>query len=120
MDQIDEVTFEGCVPTNPETIAKILRRHAGNVERIVFETGSLPNRLWHQLKALGFPVICLDACHANATLSMRINKSDHNDAKGVAELAHMGWYREAAVKGAKSWKTRSMLAARTKLVKPAA
>ncbi|WOH63926.1 IS110 family transposase [Bradyrhizobium sp. BWA-3-5] len=47
---------------------------------------------------------------------MRINKSDQNDAKGLAEMARMGWYREAAVKGAKSWKTRSMLAARTKLV----
>lgn len=83
LDQTGGVTFEGCVPTNPEAIAKLLRRHAGNAERIVFETGSLSNWLWHQLKALGFPVICLDARHANAALSMRINKSDQNDAKGV-------------------------------------
>ncbi|MGF6312132.1 transposase [Bradyrhizobium sp. i1.8.4] len=116
LDQTGSVTFEGCVPTNPEAIAKLLRRHADNAERIVFETGSLSNWLWHQLKALGFPVICLDARHAKAALSMRINKSDHNDAKGLAEMARMGWYREAAVKGAESWKTRSMLAARTKLL----
>ncbi|MFB9262200.1 hypothetical protein ACFFWD_03260 [Bradyrhizobium erythrophlei] len=95
--------------TNPGAIAKLLRRHAGNAERIVFETGSLSNWLWHQLRALAFPVICLDACHANAALSMRFNKSDQNDAKGLAEMARMGWYREAAVKGAESWKTRSML-----------
>lgn len=116
LDQTGGVTFEGCAPTNPEAIAKLLRRHAGNAERIVFETGSLSNWLWHQLKALGFPVLCLDARHAHAALSMRINKSDQNDAKGLAEMARMGWYREAAVKGAESWKTRSMLAARTKLV----
>lgn len=54
--------------------------------------------------------------HAHAALSMRINKSDQNDAKGLAEMARMGWYPEAAVKGAENWKTRSMLAARTKLV----
>lgn len=116
LDENGGVTFEGNVPTNPEAIAKLLRRHAGNAERIVFETGSLSNWLWHQLRALGFPVICLDARHANAALSMRINKSDQNDAKGLAEMARMGWYREAAVKGEESWKTRSMLAARTKLV----
>ncbi|WOH64313.1 IS110 family transposase [Bradyrhizobium sp. BWA-3-5] len=116
LDENGGVTFEGSAPTDPEAIAKLLRRHAGNAERIVFETGSLSNWLWHQLRALGFPVICLDARHANAALSMRINKSDQNDAKGLAEMARMGWYREAAVKGAESWKTRSMLAARTKLV----
>ncbi|WP_349253661.1 transposase [Bradyrhizobium sp. CB82] len=99
LDQAGGVTFEGCAPTNPEAIAKLLRRHAGNAERIVFETGSLSNWFWHQLRALGFPVICLDARHANAALSMCINKSDQNDAKGLAEMARMGWYREAAVKG---------------------
>lgn len=83
LDQAGGVTFEGCAPTNPEAIAELLRRHAGHAERIVFETGSLSNWLWHQLRALGFPVICLDARHANAALSMRINKSDQNDAKGV-------------------------------------
>lgn len=108
LDQNGGVTFEGCVPTNPEAIAKLLRQHAGNAERTVFETGSLSNWLWHQLRALGFPVICLAARHAHAALSMRINKSDQNDAKGVAEMARMGWYREAAVKGAENWKTRSI------------
>jgi transposase len=116
LDQAGEVTFEGCVLTNPEAIAAILEKHATNAERIVFETGSLSNWLWHQLKAQGFPVICLDARHAHAALSMRINKSDQNDAKGLADMARMGWYREAAVKSAESWRARSMLAARTKLV----
>ncbi|MBB4399018.1 transposase [Bradyrhizobium sp. ERR14] len=74
LDQAGDVTFEGCAPTNPEAIAKLLRRHAGTAERIVFETGSLSNWLWHQLRALGFPVICLDARHANAALSMAASR----------------------------------------------
>ncbi|WOH63927.1 hypothetical protein [Bradyrhizobium sp. BWA-3-5] len=53
LDENGGVTFEGNAPTDPEAIAKLLRRHAGNAERIVFETGSLSNWLWHQLRALG-------------------------------------------------------------------
>ena len=116
LDQAGRVVFEGCVATCVETIADVLRQHAGQAERVVFETGSLSNWLWHELKALGFPAICLDARHANAALSMRINKSDRNDAKGLAEMARMGWFREVAVKSAENQKLRSMLAARTKLV----
>ena len=73
-----------------------------------FETGSLSNWLWHQLRALGFPVICF--------VRVMPTRSDENDAKGLAEMARMGWYPQAAVKCAENWKTRSMLAARTKLM----
>jgi transposase len=116
LEQAGEVTFEGCVATSPEAIAAVLQRHAIHADRIVFETGSLSNWLWHKLKAMGFPVICLDARHSHAALSMRLNKSDQNDARGLAEMARMGWYREAVVKSEESWKHRAMLTARTKLV----
>jgi transposase len=93
-----------------------LRRRAPKGSRIIFETGSLANWLWHELKALGFPVLCVDARHARAALSMRINKSDRNDARGLAELARMGWYREAKVKSMESREVRALLTARSKLV----
>lgn len=116
LDQAGEIIFEGSVPSRTETIAKVLRRRAPKANRIVFETGSLSNWLWHELKALGLPVLCLDARHTNAALSMRMNKSDRNDARGLAELARMGWYREAKVKSTESRHIRAMLAARAKLV----
>ena len=87
-------------------------RHA---ERIALETGSLSSWLWHELKAAGFPVVCLDARHAKAALSMRINKTDRNDARGLAELIRIGWYRDAKVKHG-SRQIRALLAARSKLV----
>ena len=62
------------------------------------------------------PRYCLDARHARAALSMRVNKTDRNDARGLAELARMGWYREANVKSTESRYTHSLLAARAKLV----
>jgi transposase len=116
LGQTGDLVFEGNVPSRPEAIAKVLRRRAPGACRIVFETGSLSNWLWHELKALGFPVICLDARHARAALSMRMNKSDRNDARGLAEMARMGWYREAKVKSLESRHVRATLAARAKLV----
>jgi transposase len=47
---------------------------------------------------------------------MRVNKTDGNDARGLAELARTGWYREANVKSTQSRYTHSLLAARAKLV----
>lgn len=116
LDGAGNVTFEGACTTDPGAIALIIQRHANGAERIVFETGSLSNWLWHELKARGLPAICLDARHANAALSMRMNKSDKNDAKGLAEMARMGWYREVSVKTIENRKLRSLLAARAKLV----
>ena len=65
LDQAGAVVFEGDVSSNPEAIAKALRRRAPKASRSAFETGSLSNWLWHELKGRGFPVLCLDARHAN-------------------------------------------------------
>lgn len=72
--------------------------------------------LWHELKKIGMPVVCIDARHAHAVLSVRMNKSDENDARGLAELVRIGWYREVAVKSEASQKVRSILIARSRLV----
>jgi len=104
LDQAGGVTFEGCAPTNPEAIAKLLStRHAGNAD------GSFLKRARYPIgfgitQGTGFPVICLDARHANAALSMRINKSDQNDARGWLKWLAWAGAREAAVKGAVGWK----------------
>src|ERR1700687_2590597 len=72
--------------------------------------------LWHELRRLALPVVCIDARHAHAALSVRMNKSDQNDARGLAELVRVGWYREVKVKREGSQRIRSMLVARSRLV----
>ena len=47
---------------------------------------------------MGLPVICIDARHAKAALKMQINKSDRNDAVGIARIMQCGWYKEVRVK----------------------
>ena len=62
--------------------------------RIGLETGATATWLWTELKKLGLPVICIDARHAKAALKMQINKSDRNDAVGIALIMQCGWYKE--------------------------
>jgi transposase len=48
--------------------------------------------------AEGLPATCIDARHAKAALDMAPNKTDANDADGLAHLAEVGFYREVRVK----------------------
>jgi hypothetical protein len=50
------------------------------------------------LKGAGLPVICVHARHAKAALSLKVNKTDANDALGLAQIMRVGWYREMTVK----------------------
>lgn len=109
--------WRGKCASDPETIARTIRKHAQKPERVIFETGPLSVWFYHALQAEGLPVICVDARHAKAALDMAANKTDANDADGLAHLAEVGFYREVRVKGFDSMLTRTLVAARTKLVR---
>jgi transposase len=53
-----------------------LRRYTGDNARIGIETGAMTPWIVHELRNLGFEVVCLDARHARAALKMQINKND--------------------------------------------
>ena len=116
VDQDGTVLFEGKVWSDPGALARVLHKRAPSVERIGFETGAMASWLWHELKRVNLPVVCVDARHAHAVLSVRMNKSDPNDARGLAELVRVGWYREVRVKSDESQAIRALLVARSRLV----
>ncbi|MCP3468683.1 MULTISPECIES: IS110 family transposase [unclassified Bradyrhizobium] len=112
----DRIWRGKCV-SDPKIIAELIRKRAPTVKRVVFETGPLSVWFYHALCAEGVPAICIDARHAKAALDMAANKTDANDADGLAQLAEVGFFREVRVKGFDSMLTRTLVAARTRLVR---
>ena len=109
--------WRGKCPSDPRLLAEVIRKRAPEVERVVFETGPLSVWFYHALTAEGLPAICIDARHAKAALDMAPNKTDANDADVLAHLAEVGFFREVRVKGYDSMLMRTLVAARTKLVR---
>lgn len=58
---------------------------APQAEKVVFESGPWSTWHYHALKDKGLPVVCLDARHAQAALPMAVNKTDANNAYGLAQ-----------------------------------
>jgi len=117
VDRRGKVEREGVVASDPEAIATFIKLHAPHVVRIGLETGATSTWLWTELNKMGLPVICIDARHAKAALKMQINKSDRNDAVGIARIMQCGWYKEVCVKDLDSHATKALLVSRALLVK---
>jgi transposase len=109
--------WRGKCASDPKILAEVIRRRAPEVARVVFETGPLSVWFYHALSAEGLPAVCIDARHAKAALDMAPNKTDANDADGLAHLAEVGFFREVRVKGFDSMLARTLVAARTRLVR---
>jgi transposase len=58
----------------------------------------------------------MDARHAHAALSVRPTKTDRNDARGLAEMVRMGWYKEVQVKSLAAHERMALLGVRRRLV----
>jgi len=108
--------WEGTCRSTPDAIRRILRQRAPTATRVGMETGPLAVWHWHALRQLGVPVVCLHARHAKAALSLQANKTDRNDAHGLAQIVRTGWYRAVTMKSLNSHEVRAMLQSRQRLV----
>ena len=102
--------------TDPESIAAALAKRAAGATKVGIETGPFTVWLWHALSARGVPMVCLHARHAAAALTLQMNKTDRNDAYGLAKLVRSGWYRPVVVRSLDTHKLRALLITRDYLV----
>ena len=116
LDESGAVVFEGRCPSHPTLLAQLIAAKAPRVARVGLETGPTSIWLYHQLVAAGLPVVCLDARQARAALSVRPTKTDRTDARGLADMVRMGWYREVQVKSMAAQEQRALLITRHRLV----
>lgn len=110
--------WRGKCPSEPGHLARLIRERAPEAERVVFETGPMSVWFFHALSKERLPAICIDARHASAALDMAPNKTEANDADGLAHLAEVGFNREVRVKSFDSMVMRTLAAARTRMVVP--
>ncbi len=117
LDEQGRRLWRGACVTDPGAIAAHVVRRAGVVDvKVGVETGSMTPWLVHGLRGAGLDVECLDARRVKAALQMRLNKTDENDAEGLAQIMRTGWYRPVHVKSFDAYRARSLLGARAQLV----
>jgi transposase len=116
VDEVGRRVWRGACFSTPEEIDQAVRRHAGADAHLGIETGPMTPWLVHALRKRELDVVCLDARHARAALRMQFNKTDQNDAEGLAQVMRTGWYRAVHVKSLDAHRARALLGARAQLV----
>lgn len=112
VDEAGMMVREAQVPSEPEALVAFLQGLGLVLERIGLEACSLSAWLHESLVAAGLPAICIETRRAKAAMGAMPNKTDRNDARGLAQIIRTGWYRAVHVKSpaCRSW--RALLTAR--------
>ena len=109
VDDTGKIVREVKVPSEPKALLKVLTNPAYRFKRIGLEAGPLSQWLLSALAEAGLPVICVETRHMRAVLQAQINKTDRNDARGIAQMMRVGLYRPVHVKTLRSQKLRMLL-----------
>ena len=117
VDRDGTVIVEATVPTDPDAIADRLMPLGPELDRIGFEAGPLSEWLARGLAERGLAAVLMETRHVRAALSARVAKTDRNDARGMADLLRMGWFRPVHVKSMDAREHRALLSVRSTLVR---
>jgi transposase len=109
VDDTGRIVREVKVASEPEALLPVLTNPAYHFKRIGLEAGPLSQWLFSALAEAGLPAICVETRHMRAVLQAQINKTDRNDARGMAQMMRAGLYRPVHVKTLRSQKLRMLL-----------
>jgi len=109
VDDTGRIVREVKIASEPDALLQELTSLADHFKRIGLEAGPLSQWLFSALAEAGLPVICVETRHMKAMLKAQINKTDRNDARGIAQMMRAGLYRPVHVKTLRSQKLRMLL-----------
>jgi len=109
VDAAGEIVAETVVASEPAAIGAALEPYKDRLARVGHEAGSLSPWLHRGLQRLGLPMFCLETRHVHAALKAQRNKTDRNDARGIAQLVRSGWFNPIHVKSDASYRLRLLL-----------
>jgi hypothetical protein len=110
VDADGRIVREAKVESEPEALLALLDDWRGELKRIGLEAGTLSQWLWSGLAEAGLPAICVETRRMHAVLKAHtaLNKTDRNDARGIAQMMRVGLYRPVHVKTERSQKLRML------------
>ena len=113
VDEVGKVVCESKVPTEPDDIAALLATIGSDYVRVGIEAGPLSQWLVNGLSEANLPVICVETRHMKTLLkAQQINKSDRNDARGIAQMMRVGLFKTVHVKTLAAQEQRMLLTSR--------
>jgi transposase len=116
VDGDGKVVREAKLETDPDAIELFLAEWGIHLKRVGLEAFSYSAWLFTALSEKGLPVICIETRHAKAALNAMLNKTDRNDAKGIAQMMRTGWFRAVHVKSEGAQTLRALLVGRRALL----
>jgi transposase len=112
VDATGKIVRETKVPSEPETLVAFFRQLGLPLTRIGLEAGPLSQWLHAGLTRAGFEVVLLETRQVKAALSAMVVKTDRKDARGIAQLLRMGWFRPVHCKSPPAQEIRALLVGR--------
>ena len=112
VDATGQIVREAKVASEPEALITFLRGLNRPLVRIGLEAGPLSQWLQAALVKAGFEAVLLETRHVKAALSAMIVKTDRKDARGIAQLLRMGWFRPVHCKSLPAQEIRTLLVGR--------
>src|ERR1700748_3011837 len=100
------------VASEPEALSRFVAGIDGSITRIGLEAGPLSQWLREGLTVAGFEVVLLETRHVKAALSAMTVKTDRKDARGIAQMLRMGWYRPVHAMSVSAQEVRALLVGR--------
>jgi transposase len=112
VDATGRIVRETKVASEPEALVRLFGQLGLPLTRIGLEAGPLSQWLHAGLTEAGFEAVLLETRHVKAALSAMIVKTDRKDARGIAQLLRMGWYRPVHRKSPPAQEVRALLVGR--------
>jgi len=112
VDATGKIVREAKVASEPEALVRFFRELGLPLARVGLEAGPLSQWLHAGLTGAGFEAVLLETRHVKAALSAMVVKTDRKDARGIAQLLRMGWYRPVHRKSPPAQEVRALLVGR--------
>jgi transposase len=112
VDANGKIIREGKVASEPDALINWLRSLGYELSRIGLEAGPLSQWLFAAMREAGLAVELLETRHVRKAFEAMPVKSDRNDARGIAQLMRLGWFRPVHCKSMGAQEVRAVLTAR--------